>query len=118
MTKQQLGKIGEKIARRYVIEKLGHKVVEQNFRTKFGEIDLLCFDKVEDCYVIVEVRTRSFPWLDFTKVFPRRKVNKLKGLCRYVEIRFSYDCRLDFIFVSTSGNKYHLKYFQDFLALL
>lgn len=49
------GKRGEDIAREY-LEKKGYKIVEQNYKTKYGEIDLVCQRKKE--LVIVEVRTK------------------------------------------------------------
>ena len=51
-----LGRRGEKIARRH-LESLGHKVLEVNFRSKVGEIDLVAEDK--GTLVFVEVRTKS-----------------------------------------------------------
>lgn len=49
------GKLGEEIARHY-LESKGYKIVEQNYRTKFGEIDLLA--RIGSDLVLVEVRTK------------------------------------------------------------
>ena len=51
-----VGKIGEEIARDY-LQKKGYKILEQNYRTKFGEIDLVAKDGKE--LVFVEVRTKT-----------------------------------------------------------
>ena len=50
-----IGKLGEEIARAY-LEKNGYKIVEQNWRTKRGEIDIIV--KKGDVLVFVEVRTK------------------------------------------------------------
>jgi len=50
-----LGKIGEDIANDY-LKKQGYKIIEQNCRNKYGEIDLICREK--DVLVFVEVKTR------------------------------------------------------------
>ena len=49
------GKIGEEIAKEY-LKKKGFKILEQNYKTKYGEIDLVCQQGKE--LVIVEVRTK------------------------------------------------------------
>jgi putative endonuclease len=49
------GKLGEEIAKGYLIKK-GYKIIEQNFKTKYGEIDLICLKAKE--LVVVEVRTK------------------------------------------------------------
>ncbi len=55
MWNRNLGQLGENIARRY-LENKGYKIVEQNCRNKWGEIDLICKEK--DVLVFVEVKTR------------------------------------------------------------
>jgi putative endonuclease len=52
----ETGKIGEEIAKDY-LEKKGYEIIEQNYKTKYGEIDLVCWDNKE--IVIVEVRTKK-----------------------------------------------------------
>ena len=51
----QTGKRGEEIAREY-LKKKGHKIREQNYRTKYAEIDLVTEHK--NTLVFVEVRTK------------------------------------------------------------
>jgi putative endonuclease len=56
-----VGKIGEDLAREY-LEKNGYKILEQNYRTKYAEIDLVA-EKSDGFFrkkrlVFVEVRTK------------------------------------------------------------
>ncbi|OGM26735.1 hypothetical protein A3D00_04765 [Candidatus Woesebacteria bacterium RIFCSPHIGHO2_02_FULL_38_9] len=51
----QSGKNGEEIARTYLIKK-GYKHIESNFRTRFGEIDLI-FSK-DNKLIFVEVKLK------------------------------------------------------------
>jgi len=51
-----LGKKGERIAARFLRRK-GLRLVESNFRQRYGEIDLVC--RAGHCVVFVEVKTRS-----------------------------------------------------------
>lgn len=52
------GLSGELLAARH-LERAGLAIVERNFRTRFGEIDLVARDG--DCLVFVEVRVRRTP---------------------------------------------------------
>ncbi len=50
-----LGRRGEKLARRF-IEKLGYRIIAQNYHCPAGELDLMALDGDE--IVFVEVKTR------------------------------------------------------------
>lgn len=51
----EVGKIGEGLAKEY-LEKQGYKIIEQNYKTKYAEIDLVAQNKNE--LIFVEVRTK------------------------------------------------------------
>ena len=55
MNKKQLGDFGEKIACKY-LKRLNYKLIETNFRSKQGEIDIIAEDNKE--LVFIEVKTR------------------------------------------------------------
>jgi len=60
MDRQEVGKLGEKAARKF-LKKKGYHIRETGFRCHYGEIDIITQQK--DCLVFVEVRTKSS--LDF-----------------------------------------------------
>ena len=51
----EVGKIGEDLARKF-LEKQGYKIIEQNYKTRYAEIDLVA--EKEKKLVFVEVRTK------------------------------------------------------------
>jgi putative endonuclease len=53
--RHHLGRVGERLAREH-LERLGYRVLERNYRTRFGELDLVVCDDVH--LVFVEVKTR------------------------------------------------------------
>ncbi|MEK7105456.1 MAG: YraN family protein, partial [Patescibacteria group bacterium] len=57
METRELGAFGEHLAWTHLEEK-GYRLVEKNYRTEFGEVDLICLDP-EDEIVFVEVKTRE-----------------------------------------------------------
>ncbi len=54
--RKELGDRGEAEAER-ALKKDGYKIVERNYRSRFGEIDIIAIHK--DTLVFVEVKTRS-----------------------------------------------------------
>lgn len=57
----EIGKIGENLAREY-LEKEGYKILEQNYKTKYAEIDLVAEQSTRlfspKKLIFVEVRTK------------------------------------------------------------
>lgn len=51
----EVGKIGEDLAAKFLVDK-GYKIVEQNYKTKYSEIDLVAQNGKD--LVFVEVRTK------------------------------------------------------------
>jgi len=56
MSNRSFGKLGETIAGEY-LKNLGYKILARNFRTRWGEIDIIARDG--DCLVFAEVKTRA-----------------------------------------------------------
>lgn len=56
MNKRKFGIIGEKIAQSYLVNN-GYQILDTNFYTKSGEIDII--SKINNILVFVEVKTRS-----------------------------------------------------------
>jgi putative endonuclease len=58
MTNQKIGNIGEKYAEKFLVSK-NYRIIQRNFRTREGEIDLIVFDYSNRETVFVEVKTRT-----------------------------------------------------------
>ncbi|OGM12433.1 YraN family protein [Candidatus Woesebacteria bacterium RBG_16_34_12] len=54
-SKISFGNLGENYAAR-ILQENGYQIIDRNFRTKFGEIDIIAVDK--DTLVFIEVKTR------------------------------------------------------------
>ena len=54
--KHEIGKIGEDLATKY-LEDVGYTIIERNFMSRQGEIDIIAKDKKE--LVFIEVKTRT-----------------------------------------------------------
>lgn len=71
MNKTALGKKGEAIAVKFLIQK-GFKIVETNYRIRAGEIDIVAIDKDTLVYIEVKTRTSSEFGLPEESVTPRK----------------------------------------------
>ncbi len=56
LARQKLGRTGERLASKH-LEKAGYQIIERNYRTRSGEIDLIAMDG--EILVFIEVKTRS-----------------------------------------------------------
>jgi|YNPMSStandDraft_1061717.scaffolds.fasta_scaffold04351_10 putative endonuclease len=58
INKKIIGSQYETLAAKH-LKSCGYKILYRNFRTKFGEIDIIAEDKKENCIVFTEVRYRK-----------------------------------------------------------
>lgn len=56
LNQQKLGKFGEKLAQRYLLQQ-GYSIVEENLKRSYQEIDIIA--KFGQIFVFVEVKTRT-----------------------------------------------------------
>ncbi len=116
--RKALGKKGEKIAEKF-LKRRGYKIVERNYRCRFGEVDLIAVDG--ECLVFVEVKTRR----DGGSIPPqlavdRRKQSRLAHLAAYFlshnpSLKTQPQCRFDVVAVITDarGKKPSIELFQN-----
>jgi len=89
------GKYGEAIACVF-LQKQGLVLLERNFRTRFGEIDLIMQDEKTIVFVEVKYRT-SLDYGSPLESITLRKQNKIKKVASYYLSRFTHwpPCRFD-----------------------
>lgn len=71
MNTKEIGDIGEEKAAQY-LEKHGYKILDRNYRCRFGEIDIIAKDR--DYIVFIEVKTRR----DISYGRPIESINQFK----------------------------------------
>jgi putative endonuclease len=108
---KRIGKIGEKIALKFLKEN-GYEIVSHNSRYREGEIDIIFFDKEE--IVFCEVKTRQYN----TSFLPEYSITKKKiESIKKASMRFlcennyeNMNIRFDGIFIFyTLGTKFAIK---------
>lgn len=112
---QNLGKKGEKIAYEYLINN-NFTVVEKNFRSKFGEIDIIA--KKDNKIYFIEVKTRA----NLKKGKPyeavnRHKINQLNRTSAFFLLKnnyknFKYAISVVSILINPDGS-HNLQFFDS-----
>jgi putative endonuclease len=102
--------MGEEIASRIVIRQGKMKIIERNFRSRIGEIDIIALDK--NTLVFIEVKSRAvlnagFPEESVTEY----KQDKIRKVALYYLISQGYNphhtnYRFDVISITFNGDDY------------
>lgn len=94
-----LGKFGEEKARRFLKSK-GYQILDRNYRTPFGELDIVAFR--DESLVFVEVKTRTS--LEFglpeEAVGQKKILAMIKAARFYLKVKKLYGCNATFGIIS------------------
>lgn len=114
-TRKKLGNRGEKIAAKF-LRKQGYQIIEKNYRSRLGEIDIVAEE--DESIVFVEVKTRcstdfGLPEeaLSYDK---RRRLSKLAlGYLAHRRIKDT-NCRFDVVSILMDNNRAnHIKLIKN-----
>lgn len=113
---KEVGNYGEFIAKNYLLDK-DYDLVETNYRNKYGEIDIICFDK--DILVFIEVKSRFNTKygraLESINIKKQKKIVNL-SLLYIIKKRFTnINCRFDVIevYFNTTNDTYEINHIYD-----
>ncbi|MEX1376383.1 MAG: YraN family protein [Eubacteriales bacterium] len=101
MNKKNLGDKGESAACRY-LENKGYKIVQQNYRTRYGEVDIIAMDKETLVFAEVKLRTGS-QFGRGLEAITKHKIDKIHGAAMdYIQKNYEMepDCRFDVVEIS------------------
>ncbi len=105
-TKIELGARGEALAVKY-LKRTGYRIVEQNFRVRAGEIDIIA--EQDGTLVFIEVKTRTDTrfGLPFESITASKKIHLSKVALEYMSKHDCHDrpARFDVIGVQLDTNE-------------
>lgn len=112
----ELGKEGEHIAERYLLDN-GYIILDKNYRSPFGEIDIIA--KIENEIVFVEVKTSK----DSLYGYPEERVKSKKLDCiRKTALDYIYkheasdaNFRFDLISVIKDSKHLEIEHFKNIM---
>ncbi len=116
MNTRRFGIIGEKIAQGYLLKK-GYKILETNFYTKKGEIDIIV--QKNNCIIFVEVKTRTnlkfgTPGMAVNSI-KKQHIKKASKIFLYLNKMYKYDIRFDVVEVYICEGKCKITHFKNIM---
>ena len=113
---KDIGSFGEALARDYLISK-GYKILNMNFRNKFGEIDIIC--KKNNLLIFCEIKSRysnSFGSpIESITCYKQKQIIKLSELYIISKKYYNFNVRYDIIEVifNTITSSHIINHVQD-----
>lgn len=100
-TAVSIGALGEEAAVK-ALKKQGYKILERNYRTKTGEIDIIAKDKEYTCFVEVKLRTSNDFGLpaDFINEAKQQKIIKTAQLYAVRNHIYNAPMRFDAVLIN------------------
>jgi putative endonuclease len=104
ITKIQIGKKGEDIAIEYLVN-IGYTILERNYRTSHGEIDIIA--NFKDKLIFVEVKTRTVKSFGEPEesISNYKKNNIINSAEHYLREHYSDEISVDFEVIAIYGLK-------------
>ena len=99
-----LGKQGEDRAAQFLV-KQGYKLLERNFRTRSGEIDLIALHQGQVVFVEVKTRTSDAYGAPELAVTHRKQQRMIKAALGYIKYKKLHQvpCRFDVVAITAAG---------------
>lgn len=85
MARVSRGAAGEVMAARY-LRKKGYTLIAANYRTRFGEIDIIAADKKYIAFVEVKLRSRAAIYTPEEAVTPLKQQKIVKAAMQYLQM--------------------------------
>lgn len=106
LAKKILGKEGEDRAARF-LKKQGYRILERNYSTPQGEIDLIALHRGEIVFVEVKTRTNEAYGAPELAVNPRKQMRMIKAALGYIKYKKLHQvpCRFDVVAISAATEK-------------
>ncbi len=104
LLKKMLGRAGEDQAADYLAEQ-GYRVLERNYSTRSGEIDLIALHQGEVVFVEVKTRTSDAFGPPELAVDPRKQSRMVKAALAYIKYKKLHQMPCRFDVVAIAGKK-------------
>ncbi|OHE24734.1 MAG: YraN family protein [Syntrophobacterales bacterium RBG_19FT_COMBO_59_10] len=106
LAKKILGREGEDRAAQF-LKKQGYKILERNYSTPQGEIDLIALHRGEVVFVEVKTRTNDAYGAPELAVNPRKQKRMVKAALGYIKYKKLHQvpCRFDVVAINAAAEQ-------------
>jgi len=114
MNKRETGNKFESIAVEY-LKNLNYKIIERNFYSKFGEIDIIVLK--EKRISAIEVKYRKNPIVSIFETIPHSKIKKIEKTLYFYLVKNNYsdnyDLGIDALLIEEKKNKQEVHFIKN-----
>ncbi len=104
LTKREIGIEGEDLATK-ALKKKGYKIIEKNYRSKFGEIDIVAEEKGYLVFIEVKRRNTGSFGDSFDAIDGKKKEHMIRSATYYLKSHKCFDRKVRFDVVGIDGNE-------------
>jgi putative endonuclease len=106
LLRKLLGREGEDRAARFLVDQ-GYRILERNYRTRNGEIDLIALHNGEVVFVEVKTRTSDAFGAPELAVTPQKQRKMIKAALGYIKYKKLHQvpCRFDVVAISPATER-------------
>ena len=118
ISRLNLGKLGEEKAVQYLKDK-GYKILERNYKTKLGELDVVARDAKTICFVEVKTRSSQEKGDPLESITPGKQHKLCKLALSYLKLNnlLSWPARFDVVSVYQGGGQTDIKLIKNAFEL-
>jgi putative endonuclease len=104
LLRKLLGREGEDRAAKFLVKR-GYRILERNYRTRSGEIDLIAQDQGVVVFVEVKTRTNDAFGAPELAVTPQKQQRMLKAALAYIKYKKLHQvpCRFDVVAINAAA---------------
>lgn len=120
LTSHKLGLKGESLARDYLL-KNRYTILHERFKTKYGEIDIIC--KLDKLIVFAEIKTtkRDHKNVNLNEIITQKQIKRNINAAEYFLSQYKdnngitnnceqmFECRFDLILITNDSLIYHIE---------
>ena len=107
------GKEGELLTAQY-LQKKGYRIIIQNYRKRFGEVDIIAQQK--ETIAFIEVKWRHNPLVDPAELISHSKQKKIISIAKDFLSKHTNEevvCRFDVALIEDNNNAIELRYIEN-----
>jgi putative endonuclease len=108
------GRVGEDIARAFLLEH-GYEVLDANWRSRHGELDLICSKKGLVVFVEVKTRQKNARELPGEALTPKKRQRLVKAAGAYLTKNRLWErrCRIDLVSITLDTHHCQLEHVEN-----
>lgn len=116
MNKRSIGNIGEDIAVKWLVKNKNYNILDRNYSTGYGEIDIIAEDGKTLVFIEVKLRNGTACGYPYEAVNENKQRRICKAALRYVQRKyktFDINIRFDVVELINKDGVYYIRYTEN-----